>query len=177
MGNKLYVGNLPYSVRDGDLEQSFGQFGTVTSAKVMMERDTGRSKGFGFVEMGSDAEAQAAINGMNGQPLGGRSLVVNEARPMEPRPPRSGGGGYGGGGGGGGYGGGGREGGGGGYGGGGRDGGGGYGGGGGRREGGGGYGGGGRREGSAGGNDGNFRSPYGGGAARQNNGSSGRNEY
>jgi RNA recognition motif-containing protein len=177
MGNKLYVGNLPYSVRDGDLEQSFGQFGTVTSAKVMMERDTGRSKGFGFVEMGSDAEAQAAINGMNGQPLGGRSLVVNEARPMEPRPPRSGGGGYGGGGGGGGYGGGGREGGGGGYGGGGRDGGGGYGGGGGRREGGGGYGGGGRREGSAGGNDGNFRSPYGGGNARQNSGSSGRNEY
>ncbi len=179
MGNKLYVGNLPYSVRDGDLEQSFGQFGTVTSAKVMMERDTGRSKGFGFVEMGSDAEAQAAVNGMNGQPLGGRSLVVNEARPMEPRPPRSGGGGYGGGGGGGGYGGGGREGGGGGYGGGGgRDGGGGYGGGG-RREGGGGYGGGGggRREGSAGGNDGNFRSPYGGGGARQNNGSSGRNEY
>ena len=179
MGNKLYVGNLPYSVRDGDLEQSFGQFGTVTSAKVMMERDTGRSKGFGFVEMGSDAEAQAAINGMNGQPLGGRSLVVNEARPMEPRPPRSGGGGYGGGGGGG-YGGGGREGGGGGYGGGGRDGGGGGyggGGGGGRREGGGGYGGGGRREGSAGGNDGNFRSPYGGGGARQNNGSSGRNEY
>ena len=182
MGNKLYVGNLPYSVRDGDLEQSFGQFGTVTSAKVMMERDTGRSKGFGFVEMGSDAEAQAAINGMNGQPLGGRSLVVNEARPMEPRPPRSGGGGYGGGGGG--YGGGGREGGGGGYGGGGggyggggRDGGGGYGGGGGRREGGGGYGGGGRREGSAGGNDGNFRSPYGGGNARQNSGSSGRNEY
>jgi len=184
MGNKLYVGNLPYSVRDGDLEQSFGQFGSVTSAKVMMERDTGRSKGFGFVEMGSDAEAQAAINGMNGQPLGGRSLVVNEARPMEPRPPRSGGGGYGGGGGGGGGGGygggGGRDGGGGGYGGGGRDGGGGGyggGGGGGRREGGGGYGGGGRREGSAGGNDGNFRSPYGGGGARQNNGSSGRNEY
>ena len=107
MGNKLYVGNLPYSVRDGDLEQSFGQFGTVTSAKVMMERDTGRSKGFGFVEMASDAEAQAAISGMNGQPLGGRSLVVNEARPMEPRPPRSGGGGGYGGGGGGGYGGGG----------------------------------------------------------------------
>ena len=107
MGNKLYVGNLPYSVRDGDLEQAFGQFGAVTSAKVMMERDTGRSKGFGFVEMGSDAEAQAAINGMNGQPLGGRSVVVNEARPMEARPPRSGGygggggGGYGGGGGGG----------------------------------------------------------------------------
>ena len=110
MGNKLYVGNLPYSVRDSDLEQSFGQFGSVTSAKVMMERDTGRSKGFGFVEMGSDAEAQAAIEGMNGAPLGGRSLVVNEARPMEPRPPRTGGFG----GGGGGYGGGGREGGGGG---------------------------------------------------------------
>ena len=144
MGNKLYVGNLPYSVRDSDLEQAFGQFGAVTSAKVMMERDTGRSKGFGFVEMGSDAEAQAAINGMNGQPLGGRSIVVNEARPMEPRPPRSGfggggGGGYGGGGGGG-YGGGRREGGGGGYGGG-------------RRE--GGYGGGGQ--------DGGFRSPYGSG--------------
>ena len=174
MGKKLYVGKQPYSVGDGDLKQSVGQFGTVTSAKVMMERDTGRSKGFGFVEMGSDAEAQAAINGMNGQPLGGRSLVVNEARPMEPRPPRSGGGGYGGGGGG--YGGGGREGG-GGYGGGGREGGGGGYGGGGRREGGGGYGGGGRREGSAGGNDGNFRSPYGGGGARNSSGSSGRNEY
>ena len=147
MGNKLYVGNLPYSVRDGDLEQSFGQFGTVTSAKVMMERDTGRSKGFGFVEMASDAEAQAAISGMNGQALGGRSLVVNEARPMEPRPPRSGGGGGGYGGGGGGYGGGGGGGGGGGYGGGG--------GGGGRREGGGGYGGGGggRREGGGGRNE------------------------
>jgi cold-inducible RNA-binding protein len=117
MGNKLYVGNLPYSVRDEDLQQSFSQFGSVTSAKVMMERDTGRSKGFGFVEMGSDAEAQAAINGMNGQSLGGRSVVVNEARPMEARPPRS----FGGGGGGGGYGGGG----------GGRSGGGGYGGGGG----------------------------------------------
>ena len=115
MGNKLYVGNLPYSVRDSDLEQSFGQFGAVTSAKVMMERDTGRSKGFGFVEMGSDAEALAAIEGMNGAPLGGRSLVVNEARPMEPRPPRTGGGGGYGGGGGGGYGGGGREGGGGGF--------------------------------------------------------------
>lgn len=101
MGNKLYVGNLPYSVRDGDLQQAFSQFGAVTSAKVMMERDTGRSKGFGFVEMGSDAEAQAAISGMNGQSLGGRNVVVNEARPMEPRPPRSGGGGFGGGGGGG----------------------------------------------------------------------------
>ena len=101
MGNKLYVGNLPYSVRDGDLEQAFGAFGAVTSAKVMMERDTGRSKGFGFVEMGSDAEAQAAIEGMNGQSLGGRNVVVNEARPMEARPPRTGGG-YGGGEGGGG---------------------------------------------------------------------------
>ena len=152
MGNKLYVGNLPYSVRDSDLEQSFGQFGAVTSAKVMMERDTGRSKGFGFVEMGSDAEALAAIEGMNGAPLGGRSLVVNEARPMEPRPPRTGGGGgYGGGGGGGGYGGGG---------GGGREGGGGggggfrspYGGGGG----GGGRSGGGGREGGGGGGRGGF---------------------
>ncbi|MEJ6761805.1 MAG: RNA-binding protein [Comamonadaceae bacterium] len=91
MGNKLYVGNLPYTVRDDDLSQSFGEFGTVTSAKVMMERDTGRSKGFGFVEMADDAQAQAAINGMNGQALGGRNLVVNEARPMEPRPPRNGG--------------------------------------------------------------------------------------
>ena len=109
MGNKLYVGNLPYSVRDGDLADAFGQFGSVTSAKVMMERDTGRSKGFGFVEMGSDAEAQAAIEGMNGQPLGGRNVVVNEARPCEERS-GGGGGGYGGGGGrssGGGYGGGG----------------------------------------------------------------------
>ena len=109
MGNKLYVGNLPYTVRDGDLEQAFGAFGNVSSAKVMMERDTGRSKGFGFVEMGSDAEAQSAINGMNGQMLGGRSLVVNEARPMEARPPRSGGGGFGGGRREGGYGGGGGE--------------------------------------------------------------------
>ena len=136
MGNKLYVGNLPYTVRDEDLQQSFGEFGSITSAKVMMERDTGRSKGFGFVEMGSDAEAQAAIAGMNGQSLGGRSITVNEARPMEARPPRSGG--FGGGGGdrsgGGGYGGGGDRSGGGGYGGGGdRSGGGGYGGGGGGR--------------------------------------------
>ena len=139
MGNKLYVGNLPYSVRDEDLQQSFGQFGAVTSAKVMMERDTGRSKGFGFVEMASDAEAQAAIAGMNGQPLGGRSVVVNEARPMEARPPRTGGFG----GGGGGYGGGAGGGGGGGYGGG---------------------GGGGGRSGG-GGSDGGFRSPYGGGGS------------
>jgi cold-inducible RNA-binding protein len=120
MGNKLYVGNLPYTFRDEDLQQAFAAHGTVTSAKVMMERDTGRSKGFGFVEMGSDAEAQAAIAGMNGQQYGGRGLVVNEARPMEARPPRTGGGGgFGGGAGGGGYGGGaGRSGGGGGYGGG-----------------------------------------------------------
>jgi cold-inducible RNA-binding protein len=97
MGNKLYVGNLPYTVRDEDLNQAFSAYGSVNSAKVMMERETGRSKGFGFVEMGSDAEAQSAIQGMNGQSLGGRSLVVNEARPMEPRPPRSGGGGFGGG--------------------------------------------------------------------------------
>jgi len=97
MGNKLYVGNLPYTVRDEDLQQAFSAYGSVNSAKVMMERDTGRSKGFGFVEMGSDAEAQTAIEGMNGQSMGGRSLVVNEARPMEPRPPRSGGGGFGGG--------------------------------------------------------------------------------
>ena len=107
MGNKLYVGNLPYSFRDGDLEQTFSQFGAVNSAKVMMERDTGRSKGFGFVEMGSDAEAQAAIQGVHGQNFGGRDLVVNIARPMEARPPRSGGfgggrsGGFGGGNGGG----------------------------------------------------------------------------
>ena len=175
MGNKLYVGNLPYSVRDGDLEQSFGQFGTVTSAKVMMERDTGRSKGFGFVEMASDAEAQAAISGMNGQALGGRSLVVNEARPMEPRPPRSGGGGGGyGGGGGGGYGGGGGGGYGGGGGGGRREGGGGYGGGGG-----GGYGGGGGGGGYGGGGGGGG---YGGGGRREGGGGyggggGGRNDY
>jgi RNA recognition motif-containing protein len=106
VGNKLYVGNLAYSVRDESLQQAFSQFGTVTSAKVMMDRDTGRSKGFGFVEMGSDAEAQSAINGMNGQALEGRAIVVNEARPREERPGGFGGGGsrggYGGGGGGGG---------------------------------------------------------------------------
>jgi RNA recognition motif-containing protein len=156
MGNKLYVGNLAYAVRDEDLNQAFGQFGTVTSAKVMMDRDTGRSKGFGFVEMSSDAEAQSAIEGMNGQSLSGRAIVVNEARPREDRP---GGfrGPYGGGGGGGGYGnrgggsgGGGYGGGGGGYGGGG----GGYGGGGGGRSGGGGYGGGGRSGGGGGGRGG-----------------------
>ena len=121
MGNKLYVGNLSYNVRDEDLQQAFAQYGSVSSAKVMMDRDTGRSKGFGFVEMSSDAEAQAAISGMNGKSVDGRDMVVNEARPMEPRTGGFGGGGGGGrrdgGGGGGGYGGGG--GGGGGYGGGG----------------------------------------------------------
>jgi cold-inducible RNA-binding protein len=139
MGNRLYVGNLPYTVRDNDLQTAFGAFGSVTSARVMMERDTGRSKGFGFVEMADDAQAQAAIAGMHGQELGGRTVVVNEARPAESRPPREGGGG--------GYGGGGDRRGGGGYGGGG---------GGGRGP----YGGGG-----GGGNDGGFRSPYGGGGA------------
>ncbi|WP_280153422.1 RNA-binding protein [Piscinibacter sp. XHJ-5] len=140
MGNKLYVGNLAYSIRDDDLQQAFAQFGTVTSAKVMMDRDTGRSKGFGFVEMGSDAEAKSAIEGMHSQVLDGRALVVNEARPREERPGGYGGGGGGryGGGGGGGYGGGGS----GGYGGGGSGGKGGYGGGGGGGKG-GGYGGGG----------------------------------
>ena len=118
MGNKLYVGNLAYTVRDESLQAAFAQFGSVTSAKVMMDRETGRSKGFGFVEMSSSSEAQAAMNAMNGQPLEGRAVVVNEARPREERP-----GGFGGGGGrsggGGGYGGGGSSGGGGGYGGGG----------------------------------------------------------
>jgi RNA recognition motif-containing protein len=140
MGNKLYVGNLAYSVRDESLQAAFSQFGSVSSAKVMMDRETGRSKGFGFVEMGSDAEAQAAINGMNGQSLEGRPVVVNEARPREERPGGFGGGGGSRGGGGGGYGGGGGGGYGGGGGGGGRSP---YGGGGGRGGGGGGYGGGG----------------------------------
>ena len=153
MGNKLYVGNLAYSVRDDSLQQAFAQFGTVTSAKVMMDRETGRSKGFGFVEMGSDAEAQAAVNGMNGQSLEGRAIVVNEARPREERP-----GGFGGGGGG-------RSGGGGGYGGGG---GGGYGGGG------GGTGGGGGGRSPYGGGGGGGRSPYGGGGG---GGGGGRGGY
>jgi cold-inducible RNA-binding protein len=122
MGKKLYVGNLSYSVSDDSLQQHFSEFGTITSAKVMMDRDSGRSKGFGFVEMSSDAEAQAAISGMNGKSVDGRDMVVNEARPMEPRTGGFGGGGGGGGGrregGGGGYGGGREGGGGGGYGGG-----------------------------------------------------------
>jgi len=147
MGNKLYVGNLPYSVRDSDLEQAFSAFGQVVSARVMMERDTGRSKGFGFVEMGSQDEATSAIEGMNGQALGGRNVVVNEARPMEARPRT---GGFGGGGGGGGYGGGGG--------------------------GGGGYGGGGGRGDGGGGGGGGFRSPYGSGP-RGGGGGGGRGGY
>src|SRR5437899_12306502 len=106
MGKKLYVGNLTYGVTDSTLEQMFAAHGTVQSAQVIMDRDTGRSKGFGFVEMGSDQEAQAAIAALNGKDVGGRALTVNEARPREER----GGGGGGGGGGGrgrGGYGGGG----------------------------------------------------------------------
>ena len=91
MGTKLYVGNLAYSVRDEDLQQQFGEFGAVSSAKVMTDRDSGRSKGFGFVEMTTEDQAQAAINGMNGKTIDGRALVVNEARPMEARAPRSGG--------------------------------------------------------------------------------------
>jgi RNA recognition motif-containing protein len=155
VGNKLYVGNLAYSVRDDSLLQAFSQFGTVTSAKVMMDRETGRSKGFGFVEMGSDPEAQAAINGMNGQPIDGRAVVVNEARPREERPGGFGGGGGGrSGGGGGGYGGGG--------------GGGGYGGGGG-----GAGGGGGRSPYGGGGGGGGGRSPYGGGGGGRSGGGGG----
>ena len=109
MGKKLYVGNLSYSVTSSDLDQLFSQFGTVQSAQVIEDRDTGRSKGFGFVEMGSDAEAQAAIEGLHEKDHNGRPLTVNEARPREDRGGGGGGGrgGYGGGGGGGGYGGGG----------------------------------------------------------------------
>src|SRR5229473_5277628 len=102
MGKKLYVGNLAYSVGDSDLQQLFEAHGTVQSAQVIMDRDTGRSKGFGFVEMGSDQEAQAAITGLNGKEVEGRALTVNEARPKT-EGGRGGRGGYGGG-----YGGGGR---------------------------------------------------------------------
>jgi RNA recognition motif-containing protein len=104
VGKKLYVGNLPYTITDSVLEQLFSAHGTVTSAQVIMDRDTGRSKGFGFVEMSSDAEAQAAIAAMNLKEVDGRSLTVNEARPKtEGGGGRGGrGGGYGGGGGGGG---------------------------------------------------------------------------
>ena len=108
MGKKLYVGNLSYDTTDSALEQLFAAFGTVQSAQVIMDRDTGRSKGFGFVEMGSDSEAQAAIAGLSGKEVGGRNLTVNEAKPKEDRGGGGGRGGYGGGGGGrGGYGGGG----------------------------------------------------------------------
>ncbi|MCK6486109.1 MAG: RNA-binding protein [Phycisphaerae bacterium] len=97
MGKRLYVGNLSYNVSDMDLEQLFSQHGTVQSAQVVSDRETGRSKGFGFVEMSSDAEASAAITALNGAQHNGRALTVNEARPKESR----GGGGFGGGGGGG----------------------------------------------------------------------------
>ncbi len=120
MSKKLYVGNLTYNVNDSDLEALFTPFGTVQSAQIIVDRETNRSKGFGFVEMSSDSEAQAAIQGLNDREHDGRNLTVNEAKPREPR--SGGGGGYGGGGGGGGGyggGGGGRSGGGGGYGGGG----------------------------------------------------------
>lgn len=136
MGTKLYVGNLTYSTTNDALEQLFSQHGEVRSAQVVMDRETGRSKGFGFVEMADEAGAQAAIAGLNGQDVGGRQLTVNEARPREER---SGGGGYGGGGGGG------------------RRGGGGYGGGGGGGYGGGGYGGGGGDRGGYGGGGGGGR--------------------
>ncbi len=125
MGRKIYVGNLSYNTTSSDLEQLFSQHGSVQSAEVIADRDSGRSKGFGFVQMGSDDEAQAAIAALNGQEVDGRNLTVNVAKPREERP-RGGGGGYGGGGGG--YGGGGGR---GGSGGGGR---GGYGGGGGGRD-------------------------------------------
>lgn len=102
MGKKLYVGNMSYDVASSDLEQMFGAHGTVESVNIITDRHTNRSKGFGFVEMSSDAEAQAAIEALDGKDCGGRALKVNEAKPREPR---SGGGGYGGGGGGGGRGG------------------------------------------------------------------------
>lgn len=116
MAMKLYVGNLPYSMTDSDLQNLFEQHGTVQSAQIIVDRDTGRSKGFGFVEMGTAQEGQAAIQALHDQEINGRKLTVNEARPREERGPRSGGGGggrggYGGGGGGsrGGYGGGGGK--------------------------------------------------------------------
>jgi cold-inducible RNA-binding protein len=85
MDNKLYVGNLPYSYRDSDLQEAFGPFGEVTSASIAMERDTGRSRGFGFVQMGTAEQAQAAIEALNGKSIGGRGLVVNVAKPQAPR--------------------------------------------------------------------------------------------
>ena len=108
MGSKLYVGNLSYDVTNADLNTMFASHGTVSSAEIIQDRDTGRSKGFGFVQMGSDKEAQAAISALNGQEQNGRPLTVNEAKPREDRGGGGGGrGGYGGGGGGGGRGGGG----------------------------------------------------------------------
>ena len=101
MGRKLYVGNLTYGVTNSDLEKMFEPFGRVESAQVIMDRDTGRSKGFGFVEMGSDQEAQAAIAALSGKEVEGRQLTVNEAKPREDRGGGGGGRGYGGGGGGG----------------------------------------------------------------------------
>jgi RNA recognition motif-containing protein len=101
MALKMYVGNLTYGVTDATLEQMFSEFGSVRSAQVVMDRDTGRSKGFGFVEMSSDDEARAAMTAMNGREVDGRTLTVNEARPKEARTGGGGGGGYGGGGGGG----------------------------------------------------------------------------
>ncbi len=107
MGKKLYVGNLAYTVTDSTLEQMFAAHGSVQSAQVIMDRDTGRSKGFGFVEMDNQTEAQAAITALNGKEVDGRTLTVNEAKPREDRGGGGGRGGYGGGrGGGGGYGGG-----------------------------------------------------------------------
>ena len=97
MARKIYVGNLPWSYSSSDLEALFKQYGEVTSAEVVQDRESGRSRGFGFVEMANDAEFEAAVNGLNGADCGGRPLVVNEARE---RAPRTGGGGYGGGGGG-----------------------------------------------------------------------------
>ena len=94
MGKKLYVGNLDYNVSKSDLEQMFGAFGAVDSAQVITDRDSGRSKGFGFVEMKSDSEAQAAISALNGKSIDGRALIVNEARPQEARSGGGGGGGY-----------------------------------------------------------------------------------
>ena len=91
MAKKLYVGGLPYSTTDDALKEAFAQAGTVESATIIMEKMTGRSKGFGFVEMSSDEEAQAAIEMLNGKDFGGRNLTVNEARPLEPRAPRAGG--------------------------------------------------------------------------------------
>jgi len=102
--SKLYVGNLSYQTSESDLRELFGQYGTVTSASLVMDRETGRPRGFGFVEFADASSAKAAIEALNGQNVGGRDLTVNEARPREPRS----GGGFGGGGGGGGYGGGGR---------------------------------------------------------------------